>query len=101
LLGRWGEPEELAKAVVFLASEDSSYVNEVELIVDGGATGAPFGAPILFVAELGERLAHDRSAVCAHEFSRIPTIAAEIRTPPYPMWNLLRVSSATASTNSL
>ena len=46
-LGRWGEPEELAKAVLFLASEDSSYINAVELIVDGGLTGAPFGAPIL------------------------------------------------------
>ena len=46
-LGRWGEPEELAKAVLFLASEDSSYVNAIELMVDGGATGAPFGAPIL------------------------------------------------------
>ena len=45
-LGRWGEPEELAKAVLFLASEDSSYVNAVELMVDGGATGAPFGAPV-------------------------------------------------------
>jgi NAD(P)-dependent dehydrogenase (short-subunit alcohol dehydrogenase family) len=46
-LGRWGEPEELAKAVLFLASGDSSYINAVELMVDGGLTGAPFGAPIL------------------------------------------------------
>jgi NAD(P)-dependent dehydrogenase (short-subunit alcohol dehydrogenase family) len=46
-LGRCGEPEELAKAVLFLASEDSSYVNAVELMVDGGMTGASFGTPIL------------------------------------------------------
>jgi len=46
-LGRWGEAEDLAKAVLFLASDDASYINAVELIVDGGLTGAPFGAAIL------------------------------------------------------
>ena len=45
-LGRWGEPEDLAKAVLFLASDDSSYINAIELMVDGGATGTPWGAPI-------------------------------------------------------
>lgn len=35
--GRTGTPDEVAKAVVFLASDDASYVNGVELFVDGGA----------------------------------------------------------------
>lgn len=46
-LGPLGEPDDVAKAVVFLASEDSAYINTVELMVDGGATCAPFGPPIL------------------------------------------------------
>jgi cyclopentanol dehydrogenase len=37
-LGRWGEPEEVAYGVLYLASDESSFVTGSELVIDGGWT---------------------------------------------------------------
>ena len=45
-LGRLGEPDHVARTVLFLASDDAAHVQAQELFVDGGATASPAGAPI-------------------------------------------------------
>jgi NAD(P)-dependent dehydrogenase (short-subunit alcohol dehydrogenase family) len=37
-LGRWGEPEDIAAGILFLASDDASYMTGAELLMDGGVS---------------------------------------------------------------
>jgi NAD(P)-dependent dehydrogenase (short-subunit alcohol dehydrogenase family) len=44
--GRISEVEEIANTILFLASDDATNIQGTEIVVDGGLTGSPGGAPI-------------------------------------------------------
>jgi NAD(P)-dependent dehydrogenase (short-subunit alcohol dehydrogenase family) len=45
-LGRIGQADEVARTVLFLAPDDASNIQAAEIVIDGGATGAPAGVPM-------------------------------------------------------
>ncbi len=53
-LGRYGEPEEIAEVVMFLASGDSSFMNGSFVSVDGGASTRRYPDLIAAVQRMGE-----------------------------------------------
>lgn len=44
-IGRLNDVEEVAQAALFLAADHSRSIQAAEIVVDGGASGAPQGAP--------------------------------------------------------
>jgi NAD(P)-dependent dehydrogenase (short-subunit alcohol dehydrogenase family) len=44
-LGRPGKPQDIANAVLYLASDASSYMTASEIVVDGGSTGGSLPRP--------------------------------------------------------
>ena len=56
-LGRWGKPEDIAKAVLFLASDQSEWMTGQNLIVAGGLAGVAAAPPKQVVREWPSRKA--------------------------------------------
>ena len=50
-MNRWGKPEEVANAVVFLASDEPSFITGHDLVIDGGSINALFNLLFQFVQE--------------------------------------------------
>ena len=66
---RWGNPEELAAAAAFLASDDASYITGVNLICDGGSMcGNQIGAPWRPIPEQGEQVDWLEPVVAEYEY---------------------------------
>jgi NAD(P)-dependent dehydrogenase (short-subunit alcohol dehydrogenase family) len=63
-LGRLGTPEELATAVLFLCSDEASYVHGADVVVDGGQTmnAVPAMPPAVIAASMAARPAGEVSA---------------------------------------
>ena len=57
-MGRFGEPEEMASAVLFLASDDSSFMTASTFLVDGGISGAYVTPLTRTVMRSGHRADH-------------------------------------------
>ena len=54
-LGRWGKPEDIAQAVLFLASDQSEWMTGQNLIVAGGLVGVAAAPPKQVVREWANR----------------------------------------------
>ena len=53
-MGRFGEAAEMAKAALFLASSESSYVTGTEFLVDGGICAAYVTPEAIWTANVGD-----------------------------------------------
>lgn len=65
-VGRWGKPEDVAKLVAFLLSDDAAYINGEDIMIDGGST--LHGAPRWYSLDYSKKNSSDWNAA----FSRYP-----------------------------